>query len=37
MIASIDRLTDDDLSVTPHDTENLRAYFRDWATELTND
>jgi hypothetical protein len=37
MIASIDRLTDEDLSVSPRDANDLRAYFQDWATELAND
>jgi hypothetical protein len=36
MIASIDRLTDEDLSVGPHRVEKLRAYFHDGATELAD-
>jgi hypothetical protein len=37
MIASIDRLTDEDLAVSPRDPNDLRAYFQDWATELANE
>lgn len=37
MIASIDRLTDEDLSVSPVGANDLRAYFQDWASELSKD
>jgi hypothetical protein len=36
MIASIGRLTDEDLSVSPRDADDLRAYFQDWVTEFTD-
>jgi len=36
MIATIDRLTDDDLSVGTRDPKDLRAYFHDWAAELAD-
>jgi len=36
MIATIDRLSDEDLSVGPRDANDLRAYFRDWAAELAD-
>jgi hypothetical protein len=35
MLASIDRLTDDDLPVQTRHVKDLRAYFHDWAAELT--
>jgi hypothetical protein len=37
MIARIDRLSDEDLSVSPSDANDLRVYFQNWATELAND
>jgi Nucleotidyl transferase AbiEii toxin, Type IV TA system len=36
MIASIDRLSDEDLSVGPRDADDLRSYFHDWAAELAD-
>jgi hypothetical protein len=36
MIATIDRLSDEDLSVGPRDPKDLRAYFHDWAVELAD-
>lgn len=35
MLASIGRLADEDFPVEPGDAPALRAYFRDWAAELT--
>ena len=35
MLASIDRLSDDDLPMQAQHVPELRAYFRDWAAELT--
>jgi hypothetical protein len=34
MLASMDRLADEDLPVLPRHVKDLRAYFRDWAAEL---
>jgi hypothetical protein len=36
MIATIDRLTDEDLKLGPHDPKDLRAYFHDWAADLAD-
>ena len=36
MIAAINRLTDEDLSVGPRDPSDLRAYFHNWAAELAD-
>jgi hypothetical protein len=36
MIATIDRLTNEDLSVGTRDAEDLRAYFHEWAAELAD-
>ena len=36
MIATIGRLNDEDLSVGQCDPSDLRAYFLDWAAELTD-
>lgn len=35
MLATIDRLTDDDLLTEPRQASAIRAYMRDWADELT--
>jgi hypothetical protein len=34
MLASLDRLADEDLPVDTRSAPSLRAYFRDWAAEL---
>jgi Nucleotidyl transferase AbiEii toxin, Type IV TA system len=34
MLATIDRLTDEDLPVQPGNVRDLRAYFHDWAADL---
>jgi predicted nucleotidyltransferase component of viral defense system len=34
MLASMDRLADEDLPVLPRHVKDLRAYFRYWAAEL---